>query len=283
MEILLLITIVILAIAFINFREYLSNPSRRPQIQTREEQEEINYYKNPYKSDVSVNERALSKEEKIKNSEYGLIVSLLSKLAQSDGKVCELELELMENTILDITDALLLQSSMYQKDEILEILHRIFETTDRSVEELTMSYASFTKGQYKSRLKLVEYMFALAYADNELGLGEREMILDVAAYLEIDNADFNALYDAYESFYQSKREEATLQESYEILGVKEEDSLEEIKKTYKNLVRQYHPDILHHKGLDESIIQNYTQKLQKINQAYEVVKKSKSKKLEVES
>lgn len=274
MEILLLITIVIIAIAFINFKDYLNNPNKRPQIKTEEDSQEFQHYQNPYKDKPQPQE--LSYEEKIRESEYGLIVSLLAKLAQSDGKVCELELELMENTIIDISNALMLQSAMYQKEEILGILHRIFETTTQSVEELTMRYAERTKGQYKSRLKLVEYLLSLAYADGELGANEREIILDVAAYLEIENTDFNALYDAFEKFYTNKTQAKSLQESYAILGVSKEYSMEEIKTAYKKLVRKYHPDILHHKGLDESIIEKYTEKLQEINAAYEMIKQHKS-------
>lgn len=274
MEILLLVTIVILAIAFINFKDYLNHPHKRPQIDSQGDSQDFNQYQNPYKNQPQPQE--LSREYKIRESEYGLIVGLLAKLAQSDGKVCELELELMENTIIDIGDALMLQSAMYQKDEILGILHKIFETTTQSVEELTTRYAERTKGQYKNRLKLVEYMLSLAYADGKLGENEREIILDVAAYLEIENADFNALYDAFEKFYANNTQTKSLQESYRILGVSEEDSMEQIKSAYKKLVREYHPDILHHKGLDESIIEKYTEKLQEINVAYEAIKAHKN-------
>ncbi|QOQ98517.1 TerB family tellurite resistance protein [Helicobacter winghamensis] len=274
MEILLLVTIVILAIAFINFKDYLNHSHKRPQIDSQGNSQDFNQYQNPYKNQPQPQE--LSREDKIRESEYGLIVGLLAKLAQSDGKVCELELELMENTIIDIGDALMLQSAMYQKDEILGILHKIFETTTQSVEELTTRYAERTKGQYKNRLKLVEYMLSLAYADGKLGENEREIILDVAAYLEIENADFNALYDAFEKFYANNTQTKSLQESYRILGVSEEDSMEQIKSAYKKLVREYHPDILHHKGLDESIIEKYTEKLQEINVAYEAIKAHKN-------
>ncbi|CAM3555448.1 TerB family tellurite resistance protein [Helicobacter sp. UBA3407] len=273
MEILLLVTIVIIAIAMINFRDYLNHPQKRPRINNEEKDSELSEYQNPYKNQEQIS--SLSREEKIAKSEYGLIVALLSKLAQSDGKVCELELELMENTIQDIADALCLQSAMNQKDEILEILHKIFDFTNESVESLTRSYATLTKGQYKSRLKLVEYLLALAYADGELGSEEREIILDVAAYLEIDNEDFNTLYDTFEEFYAQKQVDSTLQEAYATLGVSEEDSMEHIKKTYKNLVRQFHPDILYHKGLEQSIMEDSTKKLQSINQAYQIIKKHK--------
>ncbi|MDD6055132.1 MAG: TerB family tellurite resistance protein [Helicobacter sp.] len=272
MEILLLITIVVVAIAFMNFKDYLHNPNKRPTINTQETNNDINY-EDPYKNQPKAQD--ISKEEKIRKSEFGLIVALLSKLAKSDGKVCELELELMENTILDITDAIMQQSAMHQRAEILDILHRIFEFTTESVEELAKEYANCTKGQYKSRLKLVEYLLSLAYADGELDSAEREIILDVAAYLGIDNDDFNAIYDSFEEFYSKDSKNLELQEAYAVLGVDENSSLDEIKKKYKELVRENHPDILHHKGLDKSIVAMHTQKLQEINNAYEVINSHK--------
>ena len=40
-------------------------------------------------------------------------------------------------------------------------------------------------------------------------------------------------------------------------------------------MREYHPDILHHKGLEESIIKTSTAKLQEINAAYEIIEQYK--------
>lgn len=271
MEILLLITIVIIAIAFINFKDYLSNPQKRQQFQTtiqdNQIHEEFQEYEDPYKN--------LSKENKIKKSQYGVMVGLLAKLAQSDGKICELEKELIENTIEDIAQSLTLQSAMNQKEEILEILHSIFQNTTESVEELSQAYADLTKGQYKSRLKLVEYLLALAYADKVLSENEREVILDVAAYLEIENDDFNKMYDAFVEFYSKEDIKQDYKEACKVLGVSEEADLKEIKTKYKALVREYHPDILHHKGLEESIIKTSTSKLQEINAAYEIIEQYK--------
>lgn len=203
------------------------------------------------------------------------MVGLLAKLAQSDGKICELEKELIENTIEDIAQSLTLQSAMNQKEEILEILHSIFQNTTESVEELSQAYADLTKGQYKSCLKLVEYLLALAYADKVLSENEREVILDVAAYLEIENDDFNKMYDAFVEFYSKEDIKQDYKEACKVLGVSEEADLKEIKTKYKALVREYHPDILHHKGLEESIIKTSTSKLQEINAAYEIIEQYK--------
>lgn len=40
----------------------------------------------------------------------------------------------------------------------------------------------------------------LAYADGILDSKEKELFLDVGAFLQIDNQDFNELYDNFERF-----------------------------------------------------------------------------------
>lgn len=269
MEILLLITIVIIALAIMNFKDYLYNPHKRPRIENSTFPPDDEFDR---KYDIYVTP---TKEEKIRNGEYGLIVGILSKLAHVDGRVCELEFELIENTIEDIANQILMQSAMHQREEIIDILHEIFNNTYEDLEELTYSYANFTKGQYKRRLKLVEYMLSLAYADGNLGDSEREVILDVAAFLEIDNGDFNKLYDDFANFYSNQSNSMSVSEAYKILGVEIDDDSEKIKKKYKSLVRENHPDILQHKELDSSIIETHTKKLQDINEAYELIKNHK--------
>jgi DnaJ like chaperone protein len=64
----------------------------------------------------------------------------------------------------------------------------------------------------------------------------------------------------------------SLREAYTILGVNENDNFNVIKKTYRKLVREYHPDILKSQNKDEEYMEKATEKTQEINQAYEVIK-----------
>lgn len=54
-----------------------------------------------------------------------------------------------------------------------------------------------TYGEYKKRLQFVGFLLMLAWSDKELNEKEQDIILDIAAFLEIDNDDFNALYDSF--------------------------------------------------------------------------------------
>lgn len=59
---------------------------------------------------------------------------------------------------------------------------------------------------------------------------------------------------------------------YEVLGVSENASDEEIKKAYKELVKKYHPDKYQNNPLSDLA----EEKLQEINEAYEMLMKGKS-------
>ena len=57
---------------------------------------------------------------------------------------------------------------------------------------------------------------------------------------------------------------------YEVLGIKEGASIEEIKKAYKEQVKKYHPD----RHQDNPLYELAEEKLQEINEAYEYLMKN---------
>jgi len=64
-----------------------------------------------------------------------------------------------------------------------------------------------------------------------------------------------------------------MQNPYEVLGVREGASLEEIKAAYRELVKKYHPD----KHQDNPLQDLAEEKLQEINEAYEYLMKNHGK------
>ena len=64
----------------------------------------------------------------------------------------------------------------------------------------------------------------------------------------------------------------SLNDAYTVLGVSETASDDEIKKAYRRLMNQHHPDKLVSKGLPEEMMKLATEKTQEIKKAYEQIK-----------
>lgn len=92
-----------------------------------------------------------------------------------------------------------------------------FSTLEQpSIAHLAEIFLDHTYGEYKKRLQFVGFILMLAWSDKDLNHDEQDIILDIAAFLEIDNADFNALYESFETL-ESSSDEALLAQSAKAL------------------------------------------------------------------
>lgn len=80
---------------------------------------------------------------------------------------------------------------------------------------------------------------------------------------------------SYGSHARPHRTEPTLQDAYAVLGVSSTSSVSEIKKAYRKLMNEHHPDKLLSKGLPESMIKIAKEKTQQIGAAYELVRNAR--------
>jgi len=66
-----------------------------------------------------------------------------------------------------------------------------------------------------------------------------------------------------------------LNKYYEVLESKPTDSMDEIKKNYRRLIREYHYDSIASKGLPKEMLKFAEQKTQSLNEAYGVIKQAR--------
>lgn len=206
--------------------------------------------------------------------EAGILIALMAKVAKADGKVCELEAELLKHTFSDIS------SHFENKDEIREKLKNVYneekESFDNTIELSTRLY-KLTRSDYNKRAKILEYLINLAFADKDFSDAERMIIEDIANALQIKEADFNGMIRAFENFYasQAANSKTSLEDAYVILEASKDDDDASLKKSYRKLVKKHHPDIISGQGGSKTIIEAATKKLQEVNEAYEIIKKSR--------
>lgn len=206
--------------------------------------------------------------------EAGLLVALMAKVAKADGQVCDLEAQMLKHTLSDISN------HFENSDEIREKLKAIYskekESFDNTIEICENLY-KLTKHEYQKRVKIMEYLLNLAFIDKEFSNTERMITEDIANSLKIRKIDFEKLVQAFELFYkqQEQSQALSLDKAYEILDAANNDGDAEIKKKYRTLVKKHHPDIMSGQGASQNIIDEATAKLQEINEAYELIKKSR--------
>ena len=208
------------------------------------------------------------------NHEAGLLVALMAKVAKADGKVCELEAEILKHTFNDIS------SHFENHEEIKEKLKVLYANEKQSFDNMILiceKLYKLTKHEYNKRVKIMEYLLNLAFIDKEFSDTEKMITEDIANALKIEKNDFDRLIMTFEAFYaqQATNKAISLEKAYEVLESNASDDNATLKKNYRNLVKKHHPDIISGQGASQNIIDEATKKLQEINEAYEIIKKDR--------
>ena len=255
MEILLLIIAgAVLYYLYNGFQDYMKNPYK---IEDKEQyKKEYNIDDTPYVPETT--------RDRIQKTEYGILTMILKCIASVDGKICKLEQELLKNMLDDIANEL----SDY-KDARL-VLQDIFDNSNEDLDDLASKFSSLTKGEYKRRLKVIEFLFAIAYADGHLDDSEREKIIDVAAIFELNNDDFNKLYDDFENEY-SHNIEISKEKALEILGLDENYTKNDLENAYSDKIKENKQNVLLNKNLNKNFNDTSTKILRDIDGAYKIL------------
>jgi len=210
----------------------------------------------------------------LEEHEAGLLVAMMAKVAKADGKVSELEAEILSHTFTDISNHF--ENSNEVREQLKVIYKKEMNSFNNTI-DVAKKYLELTKREYSKRLKVLEYLLNLAFIDNDFSQTEFMITEDIANAMEIKKADFEAMIAQFEHYYSQKQnsKQLSLEKAYEVLGVNSSDDMGIIKKKYRQLVKENHPDIVTGQGASQSIIDEATKKLQEINEAYEIIKKER--------
>jgi len=141
-------------------------------------------------------------------------------------------------------------------------------------------------------LMFLEIQVQVAFSDGELDDAERSVLHTIAKLLGYSAAELDNLLEmivAGTNFHQQQsggyRQQGAsgafssgqqLDNAYKVLGIDKDSSMPAIKKAYRKLMSQHHPDKLIAKGLPPEMMESAKQKTQDIQSAYEfIVKQNK--------
>lgn len=115
-----------------------------------------------------------------------------------------------------------------------------------------------------------------ALVDGELHPNEYQILVTIAKQLGFTQAQLDGLLARWQAEYsfhqQAGTNQTSITDAYQVLGVQAADSDQTIKRAYRKLMSENHPDKLVAKGLPEEMMQLAKQKTQDIQKAYDRVK-----------
>ena len=201
------------------------------------------------------------------------VIALMAKISISDGKVSELEVEYMSETIKAISQAMHKSGINAQVTE--EIKKRLFKLANQAKKDsnpIAYYCAELSQSTKEVRTQAMRQILAFASLD---GISSKTRVLldEIGSCLKFSPSELDTLI--HELMGNQQAESAFSQNPYAVLGCHESDDFSVIKQAYRRLVKTHHPDYLHSQGVDDSEIRKATEKMQVINAAYAQIKKRK--------
>jgi len=184
--------------------------------------------------------------------------SMLAKIAKVDGRVTSAEMDSVEK---------FMTVDLNLDPESRRVAREIFHTALNAPESF-QDFAAQFYAQFRNEPRLLEtmidIMLRVSVADGTLNPIEETLISSATRMFNIEDAHYQRIKSRYVSNSAAY---------YATLGCDESDSDEHIKRQYRKLVLDYHPDKIASKGLPEAFNQFANDKFREIQDAYEQVKK----------
>lgn len=202
--------------------------------------------------------------------------SVMGYIAKAKGRVNEQEIEFASQYMskLGLSSALRKQA----QDAFREGKMAGFPLKER-----LQQFKSMCRGRDDVLLMFLEIQIQLAFADGKLVSQEREALHQIAKYLGFSPVDLDRLLEMIiagaqfhgnqGSFNAKAASESQIDNAYKVLGVEKTSDDRTIKKAYKKLMSQHHPDKLVAKGLPKEMMEVAKQKTQDIQSAYDLISK----------
>ncbi|MFN3918055.1 MAG: TerB family tellurite resistance protein [Flavobacteriales bacterium] len=192
---------------------------------------------------------------KITQRDFDISLLVLSAaVMKADGKVVKGE--------LDVVKTFLQRNYPAPKAKNLILTLRDVLKNDFSVQEVCDDI-NLALGLAERRM-LLGYLFAIAAADGQIASEEELLIQQIAGWFYLNHEDYRTVKGSFVNDTKN---------AYEIMGMDKSATNDELKKAYRRLAIEYHPDKVSHLNEEHQTIAK--EKFQKILDAYEQIKKER--------
>ena len=215
-----------------------------------------------------------SQRGKINDHFFPTLFRAMGMLAKADGRVNEAEIATAENLFRAL--------GLKGETRKLAIEHyREGVSLELDLEKDVRAFAAVCGHRPQLFETFLELLVTSAMSDGVMHDNEERLLVDIGMWLNLPTAKIRHVIDraqAQERFSATGRKhspEEALLEAYHVLGVESSATDVQVKKAYRKLMSEHHPDKLMSKGLPRDLLAAATQKAQEIQSAYDHVKQNR--------
>tara|TARA_R110001592_G_scaffold363170_1_gene680912 strand:+ start:10425 stop:11135 length:711 start_codon:yes stop_codon:yes gene_type:complete len=200
------------------------------------------------------------------------IFLLKGKLAKADGHISQDEIRHVEQFMAQLG-----MTFKHRKKAVN--LFKKSSTAGFSIELVLDEFLIVCGHTNNLKQLLLVFLIAMALADGVVDQAEDSLLRTIAARLGFSSIEYERLIVMVKSQSHfaggggSATTASDLDGAYSALGMRAQSTDHEIKRAYRKLMSQYHPDKLMGQGVPEDMIQVATEKTQEVQSAYDLIKK----------
>lgn len=187
--------------------------------------------------------------------------SMLAKIASADGSITQAERKKVEEFV---------NQDLRLYGQSKEAALRIFETAlneKGSFHEFAQQYYQQFRNENQMLQLMIDIMYRVALADGRMTSAEDKLISSAAQIFHLPDSIIDMIRKRYMKNVSGK--------TYAVLGVSPDASDDEIKKAYRKLVSDYHPDKIASKGLPDEFNKFAEEKFREVQSAYEEIREER--------
>ncbi len=197
---------------------------------------------------------------------------LMGKIAKADGRVSEEEIAHVEMMFQK------LGMSTEHKQQAISLFKK-GSATDFDFRPALQEFMAVCGHTSSLKQMLLVYLIVMAFADGSFDPTEEKLLKEIAQYLGYSEDTFRRILEMVTNqthFASGQASSANkLEDAYKALGVSKDTNDQDIKRAYRKLMSQYHPDKLMGQGMPEDMIKMATAQAQEVQVAYDLIKKSR--------
>ncbi len=209
-------------------------------------------------------------QQRVQAAFFTATFATMGHIAKADGKVTKDEID-MANHIMDQLD---LAPDM--RTAAIDIFNQ-GKLNSFDLDEVLNQFRKECHRRGSLIRMFLEIQVQAAYADGELHPLETAVLHKICAILKIPLSELARIENLITGgqSYNGQASQSTMEDAYKVIGVSKDATDKEVKKAYRRLMSQHHPDKMVAKGLPEEMMNIAKEKTQTIRKAYDQIKASR--------